>query len=304
MKKSVLVVSMMAAIAPFGLQALSLTINGNTYPNVSVTSVTSTSSGVTLVADDPLNEIGGGGGGADPGDPLAPDAFSFTAQTGVALSTVISSNTVTINGIDTPPSAISITNGEYSINGGAWTSAAGTIGNGDTVQVRHTSSASNSTQTTSTLTIGGVSGLFRSTTEAAVGACGPLPEGVEMTADLNWASTGSQTRIAIKDQIKSTRFVSTNNPLYEGQVSITSTTGNSGVKREVWISKCPGVVTPEMGTRCTATGNSTTVVYWHQRDHYYCDLELNTEYYINVRNVECPDSSCDVYRNVYSNKEF
>lgn len=100
-----------------------------------------------------------------------PDAFSFTAQTGVALSTVITSNAITVAGINRP-APISITGGTYSINGGTFTSTAGTVTNGQTVTVRHTSSAANSTVTTTTLTIGGVSAAFTSTTVAAQLACG------------------------------------------------------------------------------------------------------------------------------------
>ena len=95
-----------------------------------------------------------------------PDAFTFTDQTGVALSSTITSNTITVSGINSAAS-ISVTGGTYSINGGAYTSATGTITNGQTVSVRHTSSASNSTATNTTLTIGGVSDTFTSTTLAA-----------------------------------------------------------------------------------------------------------------------------------------
>ena len=92
-----------------------------------------------------------------------PDQFNFTAQTGVALNTVITSNTITVSGINaTAP--ISITGGTYAINSGAYTSASGTVNNGDTVTVQLTSSASYSTMTSATLTIGGVSGAFRVTT--------------------------------------------------------------------------------------------------------------------------------------------
>lgn len=99
-----------------------------------------------------------------------PDPFSFTAQSDVALSTVITSNTITIAGINSPaPISISV-GSSYSIDGGAFTSVAGTVANGQTVAVQHTSSASNSTVTTTTLTIGGVSGAFTSTTVAAAGA--------------------------------------------------------------------------------------------------------------------------------------
>jgi hypothetical protein len=95
-----------------------------------------------------------------------PDAFTFTDQTGVALNTTITSNTITISGINTGAS-ISITGGSYSISGGAYTSATGTITNGQTVTVQHTSSGSFGTGVNTTLTIGGVSDTFTSTTLAA-----------------------------------------------------------------------------------------------------------------------------------------
>jgi hypothetical protein len=103
-----------------------------------------------------------------PGSDTTPDAFTFTAQTGAALSTVTTSNTVTISGIDAA-SAISISGtGTYSKNGGAYTSTAGTVVNGDTVSVRITSSGSYSTAISTTLTVGGVTGTFTVTTGTAV----------------------------------------------------------------------------------------------------------------------------------------
>ena len=95
-----------------------------------------------------------------------PAAFSFTAQTGVALFTPATSNIITVSGINAA-TPISIAGGTYSINGGAYTSVAGTVSNGNTVAVRLTASASFSTLTTATLTIGGVSGAFAVTTLAA-----------------------------------------------------------------------------------------------------------------------------------------
>ncbi len=103
---------------------------------------------------------------AAPGVDTTPDPFSFTAQTGVALSTVITSNAITVAGINSP-APISVSGGTYSIDGGAYTAATGTVTNGQTVTLRHTSSASNSTTITTTLTIGGVSASFTSTTLAA-----------------------------------------------------------------------------------------------------------------------------------------
>jgi Abnormal spindle-like microcephaly-assoc'd, ASPM-SPD-2-Hydin len=103
----------------------------------------------------------------DPAD-IIPDPFTFTDQTNVALSTVITSNTITVSGIDAA-SPISITvGGTYSINGGAYTNAGGTVSNGNTVTVRQTSSGSYSTTTNATLTIGGVSDTFSVTTQAVL----------------------------------------------------------------------------------------------------------------------------------------
>ncbi|WAK02567.1 multiheme c-type cytochrome [Methylobacter sp. YRD-M1] len=97
-----------------------------------------------------------------------PDAFGFTAQTDVALNTAVTSNAVTITGINAP-APVSVSGGSYSINGGAFTSAAGSINNGDSVRVQLTSSSQYSTQTTATLTIGGVQGAFQVTTLADAG---------------------------------------------------------------------------------------------------------------------------------------
>jgi hypothetical protein len=116
-----------------------------TITTVTIGQTSKTFSSKTLVADN------------------SPDNFSFTDQTDVAKSSLITSNSVTIGGINTP-TAISISGGEYKIGTGSWTSIAGTISNGQTIQVRHTSSSSYSTPTQTTLTIGGVSSIFNVTT--------------------------------------------------------------------------------------------------------------------------------------------
>jgi len=103
--------------------------------------------------------------GAEAGPDTTPDAFSFTDQTGVGVASTCTSNSITVTGIDAAAD-ITITGGEYSINGGAWTSAAGTVVVNDTVRVRHTSSGAYETATNTALTIGGVSDTFTSTTEA------------------------------------------------------------------------------------------------------------------------------------------
>jgi predicted ester cyclase len=107
-------------------------------------------------------------GVAAPMPDATPNPFSFTNQTGVALNTDITSNAITVSGINVPAS-ISITGGLYSINGSAFTSTAGTVNNGNSVRVQLTSSANYATTTNATLTIGGVSGTFSVTTLASTG---------------------------------------------------------------------------------------------------------------------------------------
>ena len=92
-----------------------------------------------------------------------PDAFSFPAVTGAAVSTIVQSAQITVSGISAP-AAIGVAGGEYSINGGAFTSQPGTVVNGNTVRVRLTSAPIGSTTTSAALTIGGVSALFSVTT--------------------------------------------------------------------------------------------------------------------------------------------
>ena len=97
------------------------------------------------------------------------NAFSFISLDNQPLSTVVPSiNNITVSGPDIAV-AISIAggSGEYSINGGSFTSAAGTVVAGDVIQVRLTSSGSNTTAVTTTLTIGATTGTFTVTTVGA-----------------------------------------------------------------------------------------------------------------------------------------
>lgn len=93
-----------------------------------------------------------------------PDPFSFADQTDVPLSTLIVSAPVTITGIEGPV-PVSVAGGEYSLNCTAtYTSAPGTVSNGGTICVRHTSGNLGSQTVETTLTVGGVSDTFSSTT--------------------------------------------------------------------------------------------------------------------------------------------
>ena len=96
----------------------------------------------------------------------SPTTFTFTDQTGVPVSTVITSNTITIAGAETAL-AVTIAGGTYSKNGGAYGSGATTASNGDTFTLRHTSAVGVSSIVNTTLTVGGYTDTFSSTTAGA-----------------------------------------------------------------------------------------------------------------------------------------
>lgn len=94
-----------------------------------------------------------------------PDAFSFIVVTGAPLNLPVTSQAITVSGINTAAS-ISIAGGEYSIDGGDFTSTSGTVRNGQTVAVKVISATTVETETRADITIGGITSSFLVTTTA------------------------------------------------------------------------------------------------------------------------------------------
>lgn len=89
-----------------------------------------------------------------------PDSFSFTAQSGLLPGSVVTSNAITVQGINFA-APISIAGGEYSINGGTFANNSATVMPGSEIRVRITSPVTYSTSASATLTIGGVAAVFK-----------------------------------------------------------------------------------------------------------------------------------------------
>jgi phage tail P2-like protein len=97
-----------------------------------------------------------------------PDSFAFVDMADVLRATLYVSNLITVSGIPAGVSVpVSVAGASYSKNGGAYTTAPGTAQLGDTFRVRHTSSTDYATAISTTLTIGGISDTFTTTTEVA-----------------------------------------------------------------------------------------------------------------------------------------
>ena len=120
-------------------------INGGAYvgtagtvsngATVTVRQTSSASLATTTIATLTIGGVSGGFSVTTQAIDTTPDAFTFTPQTNVAPSTVATSTSITVAGINSS-AAISVTGGTYSINGGAYVSTAGTVSNGNTVTVR------------------------------------------------------------------------------------------------------------------------------------------------------------------------
>ncbi|HNY47917.1 MAG TPA: discoidin domain-containing protein, partial [Casimicrobium sp.] len=105
-----------------------------------------------------------------------PDSFSFASYSGVRLSTSTTSAPITVSGINAP-SPIRVSGGTYSIGcTGTFTSAESTVTNGQTVCVNHTSAANLGASISTTLMIGGATGVFTSTTLTQAGCDYTLKE--------------------------------------------------------------------------------------------------------------------------------
>jgi hypothetical protein len=102
-----------------------------------------------------------------PSPDTTPAQFDFTDQRGVPTGSVITSAPVTIDGIDAP-APVTVASGTYSVGCTAtYVATPGTVDNGQSVCVRHTSAATADTAAHTTLTVGGVSDVFTSTTAGA-----------------------------------------------------------------------------------------------------------------------------------------
>jgi hypothetical protein len=125
--------------------------------------------------------------GATPPADTTPDQFTFTDTT-ATVSTVATSNTITVSGINAA-TGMTIGNGEYSLNGGAFTSASTQVNNGDTVQVRGTAPSTAGATLDVVLSIGTISDTFTITAEAATPNPDTTPDAFTFTDNNGYVGT-------------------------------------------------------------------------------------------------------------------
>ncbi|HAF80715.1 MAG TPA: hypothetical protein DCG66_06840 [Brevundimonas sp.] len=94
-----------------------------------------------------------------------PDSYDLGGPATAASGAWAASNTITVSGVNAA-TPVSISGGQYRINGGAWTTANGTITAGQTIQVQVQAPAAGGAGQTATLDIGGVTDTFQVTAAA------------------------------------------------------------------------------------------------------------------------------------------
>lgn len=178
------------------VQAIAIAdFNGDGQPDLVATGSTSAYMEVLLNTTPPAAALQAGTGnvsatGTINYDSDIPNPFSFTPVNNAALNTLYTSNSITISGTNVA-SAISISGGQYSIDGGAYTGASGTVQPASSVTVQVLSSSSYFTGTQATLTIGGVSAAFTVNTESAGGSSGGSSGGSGSSSGSSGSSSSS-----------------------------------------------------------------------------------------------------------------
>lgn len=187
-------------------------------------------------------------GGSCTGTDSTPNAFTFTDVTGQALSTLITSNTITISGLTTGASVSVSGSGspKISINGGAWVTS-GTITNGQSLRVQLTSSASFSTALSATVDVGGVTDSWSVTTRAA--------NGCTVASGTTWAVSGktctTPSALTLAHGASGSRTDSTEPTT--GSKTFTCTDGSIGQSgTPTCVESCAASQTVTWSTNCTA----------------------------------------------------
>lgn len=120
----------------------------------------------------------------------SPDSFAFTPVTNVAPDSEVMSNEVVVSGIDAP-TPISISGGSYAIAGNSYTSADGTVVNGQIVKVKVSAPSKPGESIEAELTIGDVSARF--VVKTATVSTSSVPGASSRAASSSVRSTASST---------------------------------------------------------------------------------------------------------------
>ena len=194
--------------------------------------------------------------------------IAIPAVSDAQLNQYITSEDVTITGL-TQVEAISIVGGEYSLNEGAFTSAAGKVANGAELRIRVKSASTYNTSVTATVTIGKRKGQFVVTTSKLTKVTNlddvfeTVPTGVEIDTDGKVVVT-STTTVRLKDNLPDGVLIQTTAgggvSTDRGSLTFTDTVGGSQLSyTTVGAVTRPRVAQGAYDIDSTASGNKVAV---------------------------------------------
>ncbi len=157
------------------------------------------------------------------------------------------------------------------------------------------------------------------TVASAGGSCGATPSNVIINSgfNLDWTHSSPNTFLGV-DRVKTTAvpFHTTSDATAAGRVVFATDSASIGKVRTMWISECPGgpAIVPNgydegnatyvnfFGNPCEAKGTSNESVLWSQDPaisgipaFQKCGVDVDKDYYLNIKAENCTASSCNVY---------
>lgn len=190
---------------------------------------------------------GGGGGGGGEAKDTRPDPFTLSIPSDVITENVayeapIVSEPFTVTGLEVA-APISIENGEYAIEDGEFTSASGSVSNGQQVRVRMISSVKGGQSKTATVNIGGETASMTTTT-----APDKVPPEISILFPPPASMTEGQT-LFVRGSVKDV-----NGTLDEGAITV------NGVEAELELNQAGDEATWNAAVDLASGENTITVI--------------------------------------------
>lgn len=278
-----LILFSVVAFAAYIAQATTLEVNGVPCGDISG-NVEITANGTVKVQMNDMGECAGddtgGSGGGDPG----PTDYNLTVSTsGSGDVSFNPSGTVCGTGCRTFASGTSVTltaSADSGSNFSGWSGACG--GTSSTCQV----------------TMNGTRSVSAAFEEESSGGGDPAPDGV-IVKDASWPSIPRETFFLRPGEILALKVQTGSSGSAVGTINTAKTT-NAGGTRLVTLSTEPGDF--NKSGPCIEKGGEVANMSWTTIQNlpaayepYYCKIQPNSTYYINIKHTSCGAAKCYFY---------
>jgi fibronectin type 3 domain-containing protein len=204
-----------------------------------------------------------------------PGAFSFTPVPDAVPGVLYTSNAISVSGTNVA-SPISIDQGQYSVNGGPYTAAAGSVNPGDSVTVQLRAASGYSVQVTANLNIGGVVGSYSVTTGAPLTPTGLSGVAGNQQVSLSWnpsrsaasysvyagSTSNYQPLVATTSSPSAVITGLSNNTTYYFSVSATNPAGTSAKSQQITATPVLPPPPPPPGNVTVLPGDGSAILSW------------------------------------------